>query len=165
MFSRAVSSGSEVSACGMTPMECRTPSASVTTSCPLTLAVPEVGGVSVVIIRISVVLPAPLGPSKPKISPVGTVKLTSFTATKSPNCFLSLLTSIAFISVVFIAPAISPERSSGDGACRGLHCRSQPLPPIFCGGERRQDHSGGHARDDPALGVGHGHFDGKRLDV
>jgi hypothetical protein len=31
-------------------------------------AVPEVGGVSVVIMRISVVLPAPFGPSSPKIS-------------------------------------------------------------------------------------------------
>src|SRR5882762_4605288 len=165
MFSRAVSSGSEVSACGMTPMEWRTPSASVTTSCPLTLAVPEVGGVSVVIIRINVVLPAPFGPSKPKISPVGTVKLTSFTATKSPNCFLSLLTSIAFVSVVFIGPAPSPERSSGDGACRGPHCRSQPLPPVFCRSERRQQHRCGHTRDDPALRIGHRHLDGKRLDV
>jgi hypothetical protein len=98
MFSRAVSSGSEVSACGMTPMAWRTPSASVTTSCPPTSALPDVGGVSVVIMRISVVFPAPFGPSRPKISPVRTVKLTSFTATKSPNCFFSLVTSIALVS-------------------------------------------------------------------
>src|ERR1700687_2248984 len=165
MFSRAVNSGSEVSACGMTPMEWRTPSASVTTSCPPTVAVPEVGGVSVVIIRINVVLPAPLGPSKPKISPVGTVKLTSFTATKSPNCFLSLLTTIAFVSVTFMGPAVSPKRSSGDGTRCGVHCRSQPLPPVFCGRERRQQDSGGHAGGDPASGSGHRHLDGKSLDV
>ena len=103
MFSRAVSSGSDVSACGITPMAWRTPSASVTTSCPPTSAVPEVGGVSVVIMRISVVFPAPFGPSRPKISPVCTVKLTSFTATKSPNCFFNLVTSIALESVEFMS--------------------------------------------------------------
>src|SRR6202035_2519449 len=165
MFSRAVSSGSDVSACGMTPIQWRTPSASVTTSCPPTTAEPEVGGVSVVIIRISVVLPAPFGPSKPKISPVGTVKLTSFTATKSPNCFFSFLTSIAFVSVVFMAPAVFIARSSGDGACRWVQCRSQPLPPAFCGRKRRQQHRSSHARDDPAPRIGHRHLDGKRLDV
>ena len=41
---------------------------------PRTRAVPAVGGVSVVSMRISVVLPAPLGPSRPKISPCSTVK-------------------------------------------------------------------------------------------
>ena len=64
MFSRAVSSGSDVNACGITPSTWRTPSASFTMSCPPMRAVPEVGGVSVVIMRIRVVLPAPFGPSK-----------------------------------------------------------------------------------------------------
>ena len=36
---------------------------------PLTRAVPEVGGTSVVNMRMSVDLPAPFGPSRPKISP------------------------------------------------------------------------------------------------
>ncbi len=36
---------------------------------PLTRAMPEVGGTSVVSIRISVDLPAPFGPSRPKTSP------------------------------------------------------------------------------------------------
>ncbi len=83
-------------------MAWRTPSASVITSCPPTSAEPEVGGVNVVIMRISVVFPAPFGPSKPKISPVCTAKLTSFTATKSPNCFFNLVTSIALVSVMFM---------------------------------------------------------------
>ena len=49
---------------------------------------PEVGGVSVVIMRISVVFPAPFGPSKPKISPCGsTVKLMSLTAVEIAESF------------------------------------------------------------------------------
>ena len=58
---------------------------------------PSLGGVSVVIMRMSVVLPAPLGPSRPKSSPCGTSKLTWSTATKSPNRLVSPWTSIAFI--------------------------------------------------------------------
>ena len=44
--------------------------------------VPLVGGSSVVIIRISVDLPAPFGPSRPKISPSSTAKLMPLTAVK-----------------------------------------------------------------------------------
>ena len=58
-----------MNAWGITPSTWRTPSASFTMSCPPMRAVPEVGGVSVVIMRISVVFPAPFGPSSPKISP------------------------------------------------------------------------------------------------
>ena len=68
-FSSTLSSRSLVIACGMTPIERRTPSARLTTSKPLMSAVPEVGGSSVVSMRISVDLPAPFGPSRPKISP------------------------------------------------------------------------------------------------
>ena len=42
---------------------------------PLTRAVPEVGGTSVVNMRMSVDLPAPFGPSSPNTSPCSTVKL------------------------------------------------------------------------------------------
>ena len=54
---------------GMTPMDWRTSLALRTTSKPLTRAVPEVGGTSVVNMRMRVDLPAPFGPSRPKISP------------------------------------------------------------------------------------------------
>ena len=47
-----------------------------------TRARPAVTGMRVVIIRMRVLLPAPLGPSKPKISPSATEKLTSLTASK-----------------------------------------------------------------------------------
>jgi hypothetical protein len=89
----------------MTPMERRTLSASATTSKPLITAVPEVGGRSVVSMRMSVDLPAPFGPRRPKISPSSTVKLSPFTAVKSPNFLTMFRTSIA-----------SMERSTGQGA-------------------------------------------------
>ena len=50
------------------------------TSKPSTLAEPEVGGMRPISIRIVVVLPAPFGPRKPKISPRSTVKDTPLTA-------------------------------------------------------------------------------------
>ena len=58
-----------VSACGITPMHCRAESGALATSKPLMSARPAVMGSSVVIMRMSVDLPAPFGPSKPKISP------------------------------------------------------------------------------------------------
>src|SRR5262245_4675003 len=95
MFSSTLSSRSLVSAWGITPMQRRTSSAAETTSWPLMIAVPAVGGRRVVSIRISVDLPAPFGPSKPKISPSSTVKLSPLTAWKSPNDLTMFRTSIA----------------------------------------------------------------------
>ena len=79
----------------MTPIDRRTPSASLTMSKPLMIAVPEVGVSSVTIMRMSVDLPAPFGPSSPKISPSSTSKLRPLTAVKSPNVLTMLRTSIA----------------------------------------------------------------------
>ncbi len=61
-------------------MHWRTALASRTTSNPLMRAVPSVGGTSVVNMRMRVDLPAPLGPSKPKISPFSTLKFKWSTA-------------------------------------------------------------------------------------
>ena len=96
-FSSTLSSRSLVIACGITPIERRTSSACVTTSKPLTSAVPAVGGSSVVSMRISVDLPAPFGPSSPKISPSSTAKLMPLTAMKSPNFLTICRTSMAFM--------------------------------------------------------------------
>jgi len=74
-----------VIACGITPIERRTPSACFTTSKPATFAVPVVGSSSVVSMRISVDLPAPFGPSRPKISPCSTSNDTSSSARVSPS--------------------------------------------------------------------------------
>ena len=117
-FSSTLSSRSLVIACGMTPIDRRTPSACLTMSKPLMIAVPEVGGSSVTIIRMSVDLPAPFGPSRPKISPSSTAKLMPFTAVKSPNFLTMFRTSIAAIS----APAGARRRScrprAGGRGCR-----------------------------------------------
>ena len=59
---------------------------------------PDVGGSSVVSIRMSVDLPAPFGPSSPKISPSSTAKLMPLTAVKSPNFLTMLRTSMAFMT-------------------------------------------------------------------
>src|ERR1700733_15002385 len=85
MFSAQVRSGSLVIFCGITPMLLRTALGSRITSYPATVAVPLVGGTNVVSMRISVLLPAPFGPSKPKISPLCTVKLTLSTASSAPK--------------------------------------------------------------------------------
>ena len=52
-------------------------------SAPATVAVPEVGASRVASIRSVVVLPAPFGPRKPKISPVPTSRSTPRTASTS----------------------------------------------------------------------------------
>src|SRR6202022_11922 len=66
-------------------MRSRTDSASARTSSPSTQADPSLRGSSPVSILMTVVLPLPLGPRKPKISPFSTRKLTPSTATKSPK--------------------------------------------------------------------------------
>src|SRR5262249_34396975 len=57
--------------------------------------VPSVGGSRVVSMRMRVDLPAPLGPSSPKISPSSTAKLTPLTAVNSPNFLTIPRTSMA----------------------------------------------------------------------
>ena len=111
-----------MNACGITPSVLRTPSGSVRTSCPPIRAVPEVGDSSVVIMRISVVFPAPFGPSRPKISCGDTLKLMSFTATKSPN-FLPCdpLQSHSYC-LLFIAPAQSSALSRRPSLRKGTAC-------------------------------------------
>src|SRR5271167_96198 len=95
IFSHPVRSRSEVIACGMTPIFLRTRVGCRATSSPATRASPEVGGSSVVSIRTSVVLPAPLGPSSPKTSPRSTSNVTSLTAVKLPKRLQRSLVVIA----------------------------------------------------------------------
>src|SRR4029077_2865533 len=64
-------------------MRSRILAGSVASSHPATRAVPPLGGSSVASMRRVVVLPAPLGPRKPKISPAWTRKSTPATATTS----------------------------------------------------------------------------------
>src|ERR1035438_903992 len=87
--------GTLVMFCGMTPILARTALGSRMMSYPATMAVPLVGGTSVVNMRMSVLLPAPFGPSRPKISPPGTMKLTLSTASSAPKRLLMPSTSMA----------------------------------------------------------------------
>src|SRR4051794_12309613 len=63
----------------------RTRSGSSATSTPPISMRPAVGESKVAIARIAVVLPAPFGPMKPKISPAATSKLTSERTADDPN--------------------------------------------------------------------------------
>src|SRR5437764_1659090 len=54
---------------------------------PATIAVPDVGAISVARVRTVVVLPAPFGPRNPKISPWPTLNDRSSKARRAPNRF------------------------------------------------------------------------------
>jgi len=69
---------------GMYPTWRRTPRGSLITEQPPTQASPLVGRSRVVRMRMVVVLPAPLGPTKPKTEPSSTLKETSRTAVSRP---------------------------------------------------------------------------------
>src|SRR5208337_4463288 len=67
------------------PMLRRTSTGWRAISNPYTLAAPALGGSIVVSIFIVVVLPAPFGPSRPKIEPAATLKDSSLTAVNDPK--------------------------------------------------------------------------------
>src|SRR2546429_5794986 len=109
----------------------RTLSGSRRTSYPATRAVPLVGCVRVVIIRTVVVLPAPLGPSRPSTVAGGTAKLTPSTAVLSPNLLTRSMASMAGVMTWTVsAPADTGPMlllRNGDSA-RGFEARKQGLP-------------------------------------
>src|SRR5512143_2873140 len=145
MFSSALRSRSEVMACGMTPMQARTSLAWRTMSKPLMRAVPLVGGTSVVSIRMSVDLPAPLGPRRPKTSPCSTPKSSPSTARKSPKFFVRWSTSTSSM-------VTSGRRSRGGGRA-----------PVI--GAEREDDIRRHAHRQAAVGVVAAQADFEGLDV
>src|SRR6476660_8097362 len=63
---------------------------------PRTRISPESGAVMFMIIRIVVVLPAPLGPSRPNTIPLGTLNESSSTARNLPKAFDTPCSSIVF---------------------------------------------------------------------
>ena len=83
-FSRALSMLYKAMSCGTTPITSRTFNDSRVTECPPMMASPLVGLSRHDNTEIVVVLPAPLGPSRLKISPASMAKLTSSTAVASP---------------------------------------------------------------------------------
>ena len=103
-FSRPVAIGSLPDFCATTPIRRRTWSGRLSTSRPCTTAVPWSGRASVVRILMVVDLPAPFGPSRPKITPRGTVMLSpsrARTPSRRPRTayvFTRPLASMAFPS-------------------------------------------------------------------
>src|SRR5436305_1505239 len=80
--------------------------ASSADACPSTDSVPESGNRIAMIIRIVVVLPAPLGPMKPYSAPRGIARSRSATAFVAPNVLLTLLSVIAsFMALESTPPA------------------------------------------------------------
>ena len=71
---------SSVLYCGTTPMDCLANAASATASTPAIMTVPALGSARVVQMEIVVVLPAPFGPSNPKIAPASTFRSMPSTA-------------------------------------------------------------------------------------
>src|SRR5579875_231565 len=105
----------------------RTVSRCLVTSCPATLAVPEVGSARVHRILIVVDLPAPFGPRKPNVSPPATSKSMPRTASTSPYLFVSSLTEMAGIT---LACPLQPRRHLRRGyGTAPAGCRRGSCPP------------------------------------
>src|SRR5712692_5787382 len=81
-------------------MRSRTRSASLHTSRSSTQAAPSLSGSSPVSILMTVVLPLPFGPRKPKTSPGSTRRLTPLTAVKSPKRRVRFSARMAGISAL-----------------------------------------------------------------
>src|SRR5690349_500833 len=97
-------------------MRSRTRSESVRTFSPSTVASPPLSGSKPVSILMTVVLPLPLGPRKPKISPLATSKLTPFTAVNFPKLRTSpraeMAASAGALPFVFGACAVTDLAST-----------------------------------------------------
>src|SRR5512137_1631349 len=91
-------------------------------------AVPDVGSITLVSIEMVCVLPAPLGPSKPKTSPSSTVKLSPFTASKSPYFFTRLSTSrMGVMRRLLFGPSIRNDLEDNE---EGKPCQGDPAHPV-----------------------------------
>ena len=86
----------------MYPMRLFIFSGSFTTSIPATTAFPDVGRLSPQSILMAVVLPAPLAPRNPKISPFSTENEILSTAVKFPNRFVSDSACMAISLIIII---------------------------------------------------------------
>ena len=83
-------------------------SACEATSKPATTALPSDGRLSPQSMRMAVVLPAPLAPRNPNISPRLTLKDIWSVATKLPKRFVRFSAIITFSSVIFLMFSLMP---------------------------------------------------------
>src|SRR5512138_344796 len=105
-------------------MRRRTSIGCATTSNPATVADPAVGTRYVVRMRIVVVLPAPLLPSRPTTSPLATVNVAPSSAWTSPKCMESPRASInSFL------PQPSPRKTTRPRPARNAFLRAPLRPP------------------------------------
>ncbi|SPK77334.1 protein of unknown function (plasmid) [Cupriavidus taiwanensis] len=88
-----------MSNCGTTPMRARARRARIGTGSPKTVIEPPSGIAIPRTIRAIVLLPAPLGPNKPKHSPVFTQKDRSLTTGLPPYDFLTPENTIAAVDM------------------------------------------------------------------
>src|SRR5262249_24210995 len=102
-------------------MRSRTRSESLRTLSPSTVASPPLSGSRPVSILMTVVLPLPLGPKKPKISPLATSKLTPFTAVNLPKLRTSPRAAMAGSAAGAPPFGFWPERDKGSASTFQLH--------------------------------------------
>src|SRR5271165_2598269 len=164
------------------PISCLASAGFATTSIAPTYAEPELGTTRVVSMPAVVVLPAPLGPSSPKISPACTLRLSLSTAAKSVPAYTFVSSTVRMIP-----PSCSPPREpapSAPGAgrlCRGGAPAMSPqssAPALPCAAAMADTHKiaknlerfaqavAAHDRENPthtAYGIGLAHFDMERL--
>ena len=100
---------SSVSCWGTTPSRPRIVEPCVAGSMPSTRSVPAVTGEMQPIMRIVLVLPAPLGPRKPKASPGATSKSMASTAVKSPKRLVSPRAWMSAVGESVDTPAMVPR--------------------------------------------------------
>ena len=112
-------------------MRPRAGAAAVRRSKPATRNVPAVGGSRPHSMRKVVDLPAPLAPSRPKISPRATVKLTSSTATNAPK------RRVRCSTVITASAGREPACDRRARGCRRSRSGTWRRVPIRCGNRRR----------------------------
>src|SRR5918995_2432038 len=140
-LSQTVSSVSRLSSCGTTPSRLRIAGPSTIGFMPRTRSSPSVTGDTQAIMRMVVVLPAPLGPRKPNTSPRRTEKSMPSTATSSPKRLVSALASMR-------ADAAGSSREAGGSDITDRRYRRgltpEPQVSVARSGRRLQP-PGGHA--------------------
>src|SRR5512143_1331386 len=109
----------------------RTAIGSAVTECPATRPSPDVGRRSVAKKRMVVLLPAPLGPMNPKISPLPMEKESPSTAKKFPYRLVKLITSIMHHPLSHpsaIQPSTEPSLGGSADGVGATHQEEVGLP-------------------------------------
>src|SRR6185436_10893370 len=121
-FSRPVMAPSTAAYWPARPITRRTCLGRSTTSMPCTFSDPEVGWISVAIVRMNVVFPAPFGPRMASTCPDGTARSSPASASTSPKCLVR-----PWASIINSIRAVSPfgwEDAQPGGS--GVRCQVGP---------------------------------------